>query len=143
MIKLFLISGLQQATKSICYYKNKNDAVENEICEIEMEIDKIKRILDQSSKSVEDNEWTPEKIAIARKAIIIATVLVFLYMYSGIMPMFAYVATIFEDTGSNLSSNTSAIVIGVIQLLGTCAATDLVERLGRKVWVWLEIQKRP
>lgn len=32
--------------------------------------------------------------------------------------MFSYVATVFEDTGGNLSPNTSAIIIGVIQLIG-------------------------
>lgn len=126
--------------------------METEVCEIELEVDKLKRMLDQSTKTGEDNEWTPKKIAIARKAVIIATVLVLLYIYSGIMPMFAYVATVFEDTGSNLAPNMSAIIIGnynnwqnnsvwiiliihtigVIQLLGTCVATDLVERLGRK-----------
>ena len=60
-------------------------------------------------------------------------VLVVLYIYSGITPMTFYTATIFQDTGSNLSPNMSAIVIGVIQLIGTCVATDLVERVGRKV----------
>lgn len=86
--------------------------MENEICEIELEIDKCKRMLDQNSRTDEDNEWTPEKIAIARKAVIIAIVLVLLYIYSGLMPMFAYVSTIFEDTGSNLEPNMSAIIIG-------------------------------
>lgn len=81
-------------------------------------MDKIKRMLNDTSKTTENNEWTPKKIAIARKAFTIGIVLVLAYMYSGIMPMFAYAATIFEDTGSNLSSNTSAIVIGVIQLIG-------------------------
>lgn len=109
---------LQEAKKSICYYKNKNDTVASEICEIEQEIDKIQRMLDKTSKTTDNDKWTPEKIAIARKAITIAIVLVLVYMYSGIMPMFAYTATIFEDTGSSLSSNASAIVIGVIQLIG-------------------------
>lgn len=117
-LNFITISDFQQAKKSIKFYKNKNDAVESEICEIDQEIDKIMRMLDQNTKTGEDTEWTPEKIVIARKAIIISIVLVVLYIYSGIMPMFAYVATIFEDTGSTLSSNMSAIIIGLIQLLG-------------------------
>lgn len=98
-----------------------------------MEIDKIKRILDKNSLMLENSEWTPETIAIARKAITIAIVLVLLYTYSGVIPMTAYAATIFQETGSNLSPNMSAIVIGFIQLIGTYVGTVLVERVGRTV----------
>lgn len=97
-----------------------------------MEIDKIKRILDKNSQMMENNEWTPETIAIARKAITIAIVLVLLYTYSGVIPMTAYAATIFQETGSNLSANMSTIVIGVIQVIGTYVGTQLVELVGRK-----------
>lgn len=77
--------------------------------------------------------WTPETTAIARKAMITGIVLVVLYIFSGITPMTFYVATIFQETGSNLSPNMSAIVIGIIQLIGTWIATELVERVGRKI----------
>lgn len=44
-----------------------------------------------------------------------------------------YTASIFEESGSNMSPNMSAIVVGVIQLIGSYAATNLVDRAGRKV----------
>lgn len=75
----------------------------------------------------------PETTAIARKALITGVFLVALYIFSGLTPMSFYTATIFQETGSNLSPNVSAIVIGVVQLIGTCIATELVERAGRKV----------
>lgn len=62
--------------------------------------------------------WTPETIVIARNALITGVILVSLYIFSGLTPMSFYTATIFEETGSNLSPNMSAIVTGAIQLIG-------------------------
>lgn len=104
-----------------------------------MEIDKIKRILDKNSEMLENSEWTPKTVVITRKAITIAIVLVLLYTYSGVIPMTAYAATIFQETGSNLSPNMSAIVIGVIQLFGTWIGTVLVERVGRIVRFYMAL----
>lgn len=47
--------------------------------------------------------------------------------------MQAYIANIFQESGSNLSPNISAIVVGIIQLVGSFASTFLVDRSGRKV----------
>lgn len=124
---------IDEAKKSICYYKNKDDTAQADVRDIELEVDKIKRILDKNRQLMENSEWTSETITIARKTIIIAIVLVLLYTYSGVIPMTAYAATIFQETGSNLSPNMSAIVIGVIQLIGTYVGTELVERMGRRV----------
>lgn len=44
-----------------------------------------------------------------------------------------YTASIFKETGSSMTPNTSAIVVGVIQLIGSYFAMNLVERAGRKV----------
>lgn len=132
-IYLMRQSKVEAAMEAICYYKGKDSTNQNDVREIEMEIDKIKRILDKQHRMMENSEWTPETIAITRKAITIAIVLVLLYTYSGVIPMTAYAATIFQETGSNLTPNASAIVIGFIQIGGTYVGTLLVERVGRKV----------
>lgn len=51
----------------------------------------------------------------------------------GCFTMLNYTATIFRESGSNISPNLSAIIVGAIQLLGTYVATFLVDRLGRKI----------
>lgn len=53
---------------------------------------------------------------------------------NGAFAMLTYTATIFEESGSNLTPNMSAIVIGLIQLFGTYISTNLVEKMGRKVF---------
>lgn len=69
----------------------------------------------------------------ARKAITIGIVLMFLNQFSGFFAMLTYTATIFEEAGSSLSPNVSAIIVAVIQIIGTYMASLFVERAGRKV----------
>jgi hypothetical protein len=47
--------------------------------------------------------------------------------------MLSYTATIFQESGSSLNPNDSAMVVGVIQIVGSYASTLLVERAGRKI----------
>lgn len=51
--------------------------------------------------------------------------------------MLNYTATIFRESGSSISPDWSAIMVGIIQLLGTYVATFLVDRLGRKILLTL------
>lgn len=103
---------------------------------LELEIEKLKRALGKS-QSTDDKRgtWTPETIAITRNALITGFILISLYIFCGITPMSFYTASIFQETGSTLSPNMSAIIIAAIQLIGTMIATELVERAGRKVRV--------
>lgn len=47
--------------------------------------------------------------------------------------MLNYAGEIFKVSGSHLGPNMSAIIIGIIQLVGTFTPTFLVDRAGRKV----------
>lgn len=53
--------------------------------------------------------------------------------FSGCFALLNYSATIFRDSGSDISPNTSSIIIATIQILGTYCATCLVDKVGRKV----------
>lgn len=68
----------------------------------------------------------------ARRAMAIGVVLVALNQFCGCFAMLNYTATIFKESGSNMSPNMSAIVVGVIQLAGSYVSTFLVDRSGRK-----------
>lgn len=47
--------------------------------------------------------------------------------------MVFYAGQIFAASGSSITPNMAAIVIGVVQLIGTYTSSLLVDRLGRKV----------
>ncbi|KZC09071.1 Facilitated trehalose transporter Tret1, partial [Dufourea novaeangliae] len=50
----------------------------------------------------------------------------------GIFAMVSYTETIFRISGSSLTPNTSAIIVGAIQVFGSYLSTSLMERLGRR-----------
>ncbi|XP_029035963.1 facilitated trehalose transporter Tret1-like [Osmia bicornis bicornis] len=51
---------------------------------------------------------------------------------AGIIAMISYTETIFRIAGSSLSPNGSAIIVGVIQVFGSCLSTAFMERIGRR-----------
>lgn len=51
---------------------------------------------------------------------------------AGINAVMSYTETIFKISGSSLSPNTSAIIVGFIQLCGSFLSTTLMERAGRR-----------
>lgn len=69
----------------------------------------------------------------SRKVLSYALVLVALQQFCGGFPMLNFTATIFQESGSNLSPNSSSIIVGVVQILGAIICTFLVERAGRKL----------
>lgn len=69
----------------------------------------------------------------AKKAIIIGLFLLWLKQFCGLTVMVFYAGHIFAASGSSISPNMAAIVIGVVQLFGTYTASLLVDRFGRKV----------
>ena len=75
----------------------------------------------------------------AIKAFRICIALMALNQFCGCFAMLNYTATIFAESGSNLSPNMSAIVIGVIQIIGSYISTMLVDRAGRKVKYLIDI----
>lgn len=64
---------------------------------------------------------------------IIGIVLAALNHITGSYALLSYTATIFKESGSIISPNESALVVGVIQLIGTFVVPVLIERSGRKV----------
>lgn len=70
---------------------------------------------------------------VSRKAISIGFALILLHELCGCFVLISFTATIFAESGSDVSPNLSAIIVGFIQLLGTLVSTKLVDRAGRKV----------
>lgn len=47
--------------------------------------------------------------------------------------MLNFTATVFKESGSSLSPNMSAIIVGIVQICGAVLCTFLVERAGRRL----------
>lgn len=68
-----------------------------------------------------------------KKGMVIGIFLAVLDNFSGSFALMNYTATIFEESGSVMSSNESALFVGIIQVIGTTLLPFLVDRIGRKV----------
>ena len=68
----------------------------------------------------------------SRRVLAYGFMLMALHQACGCFPMLNFTKTIFELSGSTLSSNVSSIIVGVVQILGALLCTFLVERAGRK-----------
>lgn len=136
----------QEAEKSIQFYKNIRKSHENRDKILEQEITKLRTIIAGNGEAVSgDNtsvKWSDFTTKTARKAIVIGTVLVGMYVWSGASVLTAYVAKIFQETGSTLSPNVSAIGIGIVQVLGTCVAASTCDRFGRKVLITRNVLRK-
>lgn len=124
------LSSIQEAKKSIQYYRNVRD----ENCKtIQHEIDHLQRLIGETKSNESSLNWSEFLKNPGRKAMIITIMLALLCEFSGTIALTSYTATIFQESGSFMSPNESSIVVGVIKMIGALMAMFLVERTGRKV----------
>lgn len=76
---------------------------------------------------------TPEAI---RGMLIVPTLMV-CAQFSGTFTLQNYASTIFRASGSNLDPNTSSMIMGSIQVLGSICVSFLIDRLGRRVLLFI------
>lgn len=53
-------------------------------------------------------------------------------LLSGVYALLTYASMIFDEAGSSMSPNVSAIFVGCVQIMGVYTSTMLVDRAGRK-----------
>lgn len=71
------------------------------------------------------------------KSLLIVLGLMFFQQMSGINAVIFYTTQIFEDTGSDIDSSIQTIIVGVVNFASTFIATILIDRLGRKVLLYI------
>ncbi|XP_055298714.1 facilitated trehalose transporter Tret1-like [Sitodiplosis mosellana] len=131
----FLIkqNRLSEAEKSIQFYQNLG-AKDGDYELVQSEVSRLRSALysEKPGKSDESMKLSDLIQTPGRTAMLIGIVLALLNQLCGCFAMLNYTANIFEEAGSSMSPNMSAIIVGIIQLLGSYAASNLVDRTGRK-----------
>lgn len=121
---------LKEAERSIRFYYNLRRVDEDKKC-LDSEIRRLKFICDNP------NNGDPFKGF--NKSIGIGVILVGLRVFGGVLSITNhtnYTEKIFRESGSSLSPTTALIVVGGIQLFGAFIATNAIDRLGRKVFLF-------
>ncbi|KAG4077354.1 hypothetical protein HA402_009755 [Bradysia odoriphaga] len=123
---------IDETEKSLQFYRNvrieKSNYIKNEIQKLKNAV-RGNDTEETTDRSLKLSDFTMKP---GRNALIIAAVLALLNQLSGITTMISYTATIFAAAGSTVSPNTSAMIVGILQLIGTLAVTQLVDRFGRR-----------
>lgn len=71
------------------------------------------------------------------KPILICLGLMFFQQMSGINAVIFYTTTIFKMAGSSINNNLCTIIVGIVNFISTFVATVLIDRLGRKVLLYV------
>lgn len=74
------------------------------------------------------------------KPLLISMGLMFFQQFSGINAVIFYTVQIFKDAGSTIDGNICTIIVGMVNFVATFIATALIDRLGRKVCLELQIK---
>ncbi|BES87559.1 Facilitated trehalose transporter Tret1 [Nesidiocoris tenuis] len=125
----YMSNGRQKdAQKALKWLRGKDADISKEIAEM----NKAAESEEESSVSIQDlfqkcYLW-PLSIALG---------LMFFQQFSGINAMIFYTVEIFEDAGSTIDSNLAAIIVGLVNLSSTLVATFLIDRLGRKILLYI------
>lgn len=72
-----------------------------------------------------------------KAAILISLGLMLFQQLSGINAVIFYAASIFKMSGSTVDENLSSIIIGVVNFISTFLATAIIDRLGRKMLLYI------
>lgn len=71
------------------------------------------------------------------KPLMISLGLMFFQQLSGINAVIFYTVSIFKDAGSTIDENLCTIIVGVVNFIATFIATILIDRLGRKMLLYI------
>ncbi|KAL0267621.1 UNVERIFIED_CONTAM: hypothetical protein PYX00_009837 [Menopon gallinae] len=120
--------------------KNRTDAAMNALKKlrgnhkglIEAELEKLAASVRENAqnKGMSMKDMINDKATL--KGLIIGGVCMTVQQCSGVSPILNYTVAIFDASGSKLSPNLAAIIVGALQLVGALVATIFMDRLGRK-----------
>ncbi|KAJ9599662.1 hypothetical protein L9F63_026487, partial [Diploptera punctata] len=122
---VYLINHMHfsDARKSLNWLRGSNcDVIEQEMCRLKSSLEKK----EEGSKSISIKEMLQNRSI--RIALLISLFLVTNLQFSGPLAILSYTVTIFKDAGSDLSANTSTIIIAFLQIVGNLFATVLLDR---------------
>ncbi|KAB7497525.1 Solute carrier family 2, facilitated glucose transporter member 6, partial [Armadillidium nasatum] len=124
---LFLLSKGKdkEAEEALIFYRGKNyDGIEKELNEMRVSLEQL-----NSSKASFKDLLKPQNL----KPLLVVVLLMILQQTSGFMAVICNLSLIFKAAGSNMSENTSSVIVAVVQILSSVVCSFFVEKAGRKL----------
>lgn len=121
----------KEARKALQWLRGSKADVSHEMAEVE-------RAATEAEKNASDSSRFGELFSRANLRPLGITIgLMFFQQMSGINAVIFYATSIFEDAGSTIDSSICTIIIGVVNFMSTFVATVLIDRLGRKILLYM------
>ncbi|XP_050447851.1 facilitated trehalose transporter Tret1-like [Cataglyphis hispanica] len=131
--RYFISKGkIEKAQKSLQWLRDSMDITEelSNIEQIHQEAVERERVIVESTFTLLTKEGH-------RVPVLISLGLMFFQQMSGINAVIFYTVQIFLDAGSTIDENLSTMIIGLVNLIATFIAAVLIDRLGRKVLLYI------
>ncbi|XP_013176543.1 PREDICTED: facilitated trehalose transporter Tret1-like isoform X2 [Papilio xuthus] len=125
----FTKNRVEDARKALQWLRGKNVNVEKEMRELTRSQAEADLVRGNQFKQLFAVKYIP--------AVLISLGLMFFQQLSGINAVIFYASTIFESAGSNIDPQLSSVIIGVVNFISTFIATVLIDRLGRKILLYI------
>ncbi|XP_051160040.1 facilitated trehalose transporter Tret1 isoform X2 [Leptopilina boulardi] len=120
----------KKAQKALQWFRGKNTDITEEMTAVE------KAHIDSEQQDSESS-FTELFRGTNFKPFLISIGLMLFQQLSGINAVVFYAVKIFEDAGSTVDKNLSAIILGIVNFLATFIATGLIDRTGRKILLYI------
>ncbi|XP_072402989.1 facilitated trehalose transporter Tret1-2 homolog isoform X1 [Diabrotica undecimpunctata] len=119
---------LGQAKSSLQWLRGKNSDIEKEFADLQR--------IQQESNALNANilDLLSKK---NMKLLVVALGLMFFQQFSGINAVIFYTTKIFKESGSSLDEKYCTVIVGVVNFVSTFIAAMLIDRLGRKILLYI------
>ncbi|CAB3239917.1 unnamed protein product [Arctia plantaginis] len=117
------------ARKALQWLRGKNANVEKELKDLTRTQDDADKQGGNAFKQLFSPKYMP--------AVFISLGLMLFQQLSGINAVIFYAASIFKMAGSSVDENLCSIIIGIVNFISTFIATVIIDRLGRKVLLYI------
>ncbi|KAG5679865.1 hypothetical protein PVAND_009402 [Polypedilum vanderplanki] len=133
-IYLLKKSKFKQAEQALKFYRGYGNNQKPMNDKVKDEYDSMITLIKIANCDSNDGKITRKDFLTkaAIKSIFIGMALMIFELFTGAYALLSYASMIFEEAGSTLSPNISAIIIGLIQVVGVYFSTFLVDRAGRR-----------
>lgn len=126
----FVAKGrVEDARRSLQWLRGKNYNIEKEMRDLTRSQAESDRTGGNAFGQLATLKYMP--------AILISLGLMLFQQLSGINAVIFYAASIFKMAGSSVDENLASIIIGIVNFVSTFLATVLIDRLGRKILLYI------
>lgn len=114
----------EKAIKAYKFYHNATDNEKVTEADTDLAADETTNAPFNFSDFKRADHWKPS---------LLSMVIVVLSLCTGQFVIITFTKQIFDETGSNISSEYSSIIVALIQLIGSYVSTLVIERVGRRI----------